>query len=53
MFSLAITLVAAEQTIPCVNKIARRIPYVGPEPRLMAPSDPTESAVVIIWALCE
>lgn len=42
---------AAEQTMPCTKRMASRIPKVGPFPRLIAPSDPTASAVVIICAL--
>lgn len=42
---------AAEQTMPCTKRMASRIPNVGPFPKLIAPSDPTASAVVIICAL--
>ena len=41
MFKRAITAVAAEQTIPWVNKIASKIPKVGPAPRLIVPPEPT------------
>lgn len=51
MFSFAKTPVAAEHTIPCVNRMARRMPYVGPFPSAILPSEPTFSAVVIICAL--
>lgn len=51
MLRRASTLVAAEQTMPCTKRMASRIPKVGPFPRLIAPSDPTASAVVIICAL--
>ena len=50
-FNLASTLVAAEHTTPCTNRIARRIPKVGPFPRFTEPSEPTAMAVVIICAL--
>ena len=34
-----------------MKSIASKIPYVGPAPRLIAPSEPTYSAEVIISAL--
>lgn len=51
MFNFASTPVAAEHTNPCVKRIARRMPNVGPLPRAMLPSEPTFNAVVIICAL--
>ena len=39
--------------MPCVNRMASKIPNVGAAPRLTAPSDPTEIAVVIISALTD
>jgi hypothetical protein len=50
-FSRAKVRVAAEHTIPCANSMAKSMPYVGPAPRIIAPSLETVIAVVIACAL--
>lgn len=40
--------VPGEQTMPCVKRMANRIPKAGPLPRFTVLLDPTLIAVVII-----